>query len=315
MSAVTVTGVMIYSEVILQATTLTFNSGSTLLLAPSPQKGGGPPTTLTIIANEIDINGPASIIYSFDGAPAPAYDPGTPKPPQTGTAAGGGPGFSASGTGPFPQAANGGDGGPGMTGAKGIAGIDAPEIQIFVGLVKQMPSAMLTINVKGQDGGSGGNAGSGGKGGDGQEGSPSTTSSSWYDNSQCTQGAGKGGNGGAGGDAGFPGRGGAGGNGGIVNVFTLAPSLPIVQGWTYIVGPGKGGAPGNPGQPGTRRGWRSGGSRQQPVSAGAWLRRVERPRRAVDERGRPHLVHGLCGKGRPTRVLRPVSDQAGAQLK
>ena len=89
MSAVTVTGVMIYSEVILQATTLTFNSGSTLLLAPSPQKGGEPPTTLTIIANEIDINGPASIIYSFDGAPAPAYDPGTPKPPQTGTAAGG----------------------------------------------------------------------------------------------------------------------------------------------------------------------------------------------------------------------------------
>jgi hypothetical protein len=241
---------MIYSEVILQATTLTFNSGSTLLLAPSPEKGGGPPTTLTIIAKEININGPASIIYSFDGAPAPAYDPGTPKPPQTGTAAGGGDGFSASGTGPFPQAANGADGGPGMTGAKGITGFDAPEIQIFVGLVKQMPSAMLTINVKGQDGGRGGNAGIGGKGGSGQEGSPSTTSSSWYDNSQCTQGAGKGGIGGRGGDAGFPGRGGAGGNGGIVNVFTLATSLPVVQAWTYIVGPGKGGAPGNPGQPG-----------------------------------------------------------------
>jgi hypothetical protein len=249
-SAVTVTGVMVYSEVILQATTLTFNSGSTLLLAPSASRGGGPPTTLTIIANEIDINGPATIIYNFDGAPAPAYDPGTPKPPQMGTAANGSDGFSASGTGSFPQAANGGDGGPGMTGAKGIAGVDAPEIQIFVGLVKQMPSAMLTINVKGQDGGSGGSGGSGGKGGNGQEGSPSTTSSSWYDNSQCTQGAGKGGNGGAGGDAGFPGRGGAGGNGGIVNVFTLAPSLPIVQAWTYIVAPGKGGAPGNPGKPG-----------------------------------------------------------------
>ena len=202
-----------------------------------------------------------------------------------------------------------------MTGAKGIAGIDAPEIQIFVGLVKQMPSAMLTINVKGQDGGSGGNAGSGGKGGDGQEGSPSTTSSSWYDNSQCTQGAGKGGNGGAGGDAGFPGRGGAGGNGGIVNVFTLAPSLPIVQGLDLHSGPrqGRGSRQSRPAWP--RRGWRSGGSRQQPVSACAWLRRVERPRRAVDERGRPQLVHGLCGKGRPTRVLRPVSDQAGAQLR
>ena len=122
-------------------------------------KGRRAPTTLTIIANEININGPATIIYSFDGAPGPAYDPGTPKPPQTGTAANGGDGFSASGTGPFPQAANGSDGGPGMTGAKGIAGVDAPEIQIFVGLVKQMTSGKLTINVKGQDGGRGGNGG------------------------------------------------------------------------------------------------------------------------------------------------------------
>ena len=55
MSAVTVSGIMVYSQVILQATTLTFDSGSTLLLAPTQDKGGGPPTTLTIIANEIDI--------------------------------------------------------------------------------------------------------------------------------------------------------------------------------------------------------------------------------------------------------------------
>lgn len=246
-----VSGVRIWSDVVLQATTITFNSGSTLLLAPSTEKGGGPPTTLTIIANEIDIMGTATITYDFDGAPAPAYDPGTPKPPRTGAAPSGANGFSPPGTGPFPQAANGTDGGPGMTGAKGIPGVDAPEIQIFAGVVKQVASGKLTINVKGQDGGRGGDGGSGGNGGKGQDGSPSTTSSSWYDNSQCTQPAGKGGNGGAGGDAGFPGRGGAGGNGGIVNVFTLAPSLPVVKTWSYIVDPGKGGHPGNPGNAGS----------------------------------------------------------------
>ena len=251
MSAYVVNGVQIYSDVVLQAGTITFNSNSTLLLAPSQEKGGGPPDTLTIIANEIDIKDNATIIYSFDGAPGPAYDPGTPKPPQVGMATSGSNGFSSPGTGSFPQAANGGDGGPGMTGAKGTAGIDAPEIQIFVGVVKQLSPGKLTINVKGQDGGRGGDAGNGGNGGKGQDGSPSTTSSSWYDNSKCTQGAGKGGNGGAGGDAGFPGRGGAGGNGGIVNVFTLAASLPLVKTWSYIVDPGKGGQPGKPGNPGS----------------------------------------------------------------
>ena len=39
MSAVTVSGVKICSEVVLQATTITFNSGSTLLLAPSAGEG------------------------------------------------------------------------------------------------------------------------------------------------------------------------------------------------------------------------------------------------------------------------------------
>lgn len=252
MSAYVVSGVTPYSQVVLQATSLTFNSGSTLLLSPpSKDMGGPPPTTLTIIANEIDINGPATITYDFDGAPAPAYDPGTPAKPQTGTAGNGPGGSSSTGVGSFPQAENGGDAQPGMPGANGTSGINAPELQIFVGVVKQVTSGSLTINLKGQDGGRGGNGGNGGLGGAGQEGSASTTSSSWYDNSQCTQGAGKGGNGGAGGDAGPPGKGGAGGSGGIVNVFTLAASLPTVKGWTYIVVGGKGGKPGNPGQPGS----------------------------------------------------------------
>lgn len=246
-----VTGVQVYSDVVLQTTTLTFNSGSTLLLAPSPDKGGGLPTALTIIAKEIVLNGNAIITYNFNGMPAPGYDPGNPEPPNTTTASNGPSGFSPSGIGSFPQAENGGDGGPGMTGQNGLAGADAPEIQIFVGSVKQSGSANLTVNVKGQDGGKGGNGGNGGSGGNGQEGSASTTSSSWYDNSQCTQIAGKGGNGGAGGDCGYPGKGGKGGNGGIVNVFALAASLPIVQAWNYNTKPGKGGAPGNPGSPGS----------------------------------------------------------------
>jgi hypothetical protein len=250
MSNYTVSGVQVYSDVVLQADVLTFDTKSTLLLAPSPEKGGGPPTTLTIIANQIIIADTATITYSFDGAGAPGYDPGTPAKPQTSTAANGFGGASISGVGPFPQAANGEDGGPGMTGEKGISGVNAPEIQIFFGMVKQSSSGGLTVNVKGQDGGRGGNGGNGGPGGGGQQGSASTTSSSWYDNSQCTQGAGKGGNGGQGGDAGYPGMGGAGGSGGIVNVFTLNASLPLVQGWNYIVLGGMGAPPGNPGQPG-----------------------------------------------------------------
>ena len=250
MTNYTVSGVQIYSDVILQADILTFDSKSTLLLAPSTQKAGGPPTTLTIIANEIIIADTATITYSFDGAPGPGFDPGTPAAPQTGTAATGGGGSSSPGVGSFPQADNGGNGGPGMTGQKGTHGIDAPELQIFVGVVKQMNTGALTVNFKGQDGGRGGNGGNGGPAGNGQQGSASTTSSSWYDNSKCTQGAGKGGNGGAGGDAGYPGNGGAGGNGGIVNVFALSASLPLVQGWNYITGGGSGGKHGKPGQPG-----------------------------------------------------------------
>lgn len=246
----TVSGVTVYSQIVLQATTLTFNSGSTLLLAPSKDMGGFP-TTLTIIAQEIDINGPATIIYDFDGMPSPGYDPGNPAIPQTGTSGNGFGGSSSGGVGSFPQADNGGDGGPGGKGANGTAGINAPELQIFAGVVNQVSGGGLTINLKGQDGGRGGNGGNGGPGGSGQGGSASTTSSSWYDNSQCTQGAGKGGNGGAGGDAGPPGKGGGGGNGGIVNVFTLAASLPIAKGWTYIVLGGQGGKPGTPGQPGS----------------------------------------------------------------
>ena len=137
MSNYTVSGVQVYSDVILQANRLTFDTMSTLLLASEPQKGGGPPTTLTIIANEIIITDTATITYSFDGVPGPGFDPGTPAPPQTGTGANGGGGSSISGTGPYPQAANGGDGGPGVAGKKGTAGVNAPELQIFVGLVKQ----------------------------------------------------------------------------------------------------------------------------------------------------------------------------------
>src|ERR1700722_1965166 len=267
MSNYTVSGVQIYSDVILQADILTFDTTSTLLLAAEPQKGGGPPTTLTIIANEIIITDTATITYRFDGAPGPGFAPGTPAPPQTGTAANGGAGSSISGTGPYPQAANGGNGGPGIAGKKGTAGVNAPELQIFVGLVKQMNPGALTVNFKGQDGGRAGNGGNGGPGGNGQQGSASTTSSSWYDNSQCTQGAGKGGNGGKGGDAGYPGKGGAGGNGGIVNVFTLSASLPLVQGWKDIVGGGSGGNPGNPGAPGSGSSGGAMGAQNSPCPA------------------------------------------------
>jgi hypothetical protein len=247
MSVFNVVGVVRYGQVILQADTVNFASNSKLVLAPS-EKNMVPPKSLTIIANTINITDHAEITYDFDGLPG--FDPDTPAPPQAATVANGSDGGSISGEGNYPQASNGGNGQPGKTGIKGIAGQDAPELEIFVGKVVQINPDAITVNFKGQDGGKGGTGGNGGKGGDGQKGAASQTSDSWYDGDQCDREPGRGGNGGRGGDAGYPGRGGQGGNGGIVKVFALKASLPAVQGWKYIVNGGKGASPGDPGKEG-----------------------------------------------------------------
>ncbi|HKT21260.1 MAG TPA: hypothetical protein VJR06_01365 [Nitrososphaerales archaeon] len=251
----TVTGEVRYSQAVLEADIVQFNSKSRLVLAPtSNDKGPTSSNTLVIIAKQIVIADHATITWDLDGLPGDppelVYDPDTPAPPTVSVAPNGFDGFSPPGTGSFPQAANGTDGGPGMTGAKGISGLDAPELEIFVGTIKQNYSDAITVNFKGQDGGRGGSGGNGGKGGDGQKGAPSQASDSWYDGDNCDQDEGKGGNGGKGGDAGYPGRGGAGGNGGVVKVFALKQTLPLAQGWKYIVGGGKGAPPGNPGNNG-----------------------------------------------------------------
>jgi hypothetical protein len=247
LSVYTISGVVRYSQVILQAGTIRFQSNSKLVLAPT-EKNMNPPKSLTIIADSIEIADHAEITYDLDGLPG--LDPDTPAPPTTTTAPGGANGGSSPGEGSFPQANNGGNGQPGNTGQKGIAGIDAPELEIFVGKVTQAYPDAITVNFKGQDGGQGGNGGDGGKGGDGQKGAASQASDSWYDGDECTREPGRGGNGGKGGDAGYPGRGGAGGNGGIVKVFALKPSLASIQTWKYIVNGGKGAPPGNPGKKG-----------------------------------------------------------------
>jgi hypothetical protein len=247
MSVYNVVGVVRYGQVTLQAGTIKFASNSKLVLAPS-EKNMVPPKSLTIIADKIEIVDHAEITYDFDGLPG--FDPDTPAPPTMSTAPNGSGGGSSPGEGSFPQANNGGDGQPGKTGQKGIAGIDAPELEIFVGEVVQVNPDAIKVNFKGQDGGKGGKGGDGGTGGNGQKGAASQASDSWYDGDECTREPGRGGNGGKGGDAGYPGKGGAGGNGGIVKVFAKKPSLSSVQTWKYIVNGGAGAPPGDPGKPG-----------------------------------------------------------------
>jgi hypothetical protein len=264
MSVFSVIGIQRYPHPILQAGTVRFESNSKLVLSPV-ERNTVPPTTLTIIAEKIEIVDYAEITYDLDGLPG--LDPQTPAPPQMSTAPNGANGGSSPGEGSYPQADNGGNGQPGQTGQKGVAGINAPELEIFVGQVSQVNPDAITINFKGQDGGKGGRGGDGGAGGNGQKGAASQTSDSWYDGDECTREPGRGGNGGKGGDAGYPGRGGPGGNGGIVKVFAKAPSLPLVQGWKYIVTGGKGAPPGDPGQKGKGGAGGSQGDKNDPCPA------------------------------------------------
>ncbi|MDA4117336.1 MAG: hypothetical protein OK455_03225 [Thaumarchaeota archaeon] len=252
----TVTGERRYSDAVLKADILKFDSGARLVLAPTGDQTKNPTcsTTLVIIAGEIDIADHAVITYDLDGLPGDppelVYDPDTPAPPNMTTAPNGFNGGSSPGEGPYSQANNGGDAAPGQPGQPGTSGINAPELEIFVGKVNQSFKDAITVNFKGQDGGKGGKGGNGGKGGDGQKGAASQASDSWYDGDNCDREPGRGGNGGKGGDAGFPGHGGAGGNGGIIKVFALHQTLPQVQTWIYINKGGKGAPPGDPGAPG-----------------------------------------------------------------
>jgi hypothetical protein len=248
----TITGELRYAESVLETDILKFESGSKLVLAPAvvDDKPVEALRTLTILADAIVIDGSAEITYDLDGDGH--LDPDTTPPDTKGAPAPSSDGGSIPGVGSYPHAVDGGHGQPGRTGERGIAGRDAPELEIFVGKVD---SRNMTVNFKGQDGGKGGGGGNGGRGGDGQKGAASKTGGSWLGD-DCIQEPGRGGNGGKGGDAGDPGRGGYGGNGGIVRVFTSKGSLAFVnstatqKGWTVIVSGGGGGIAGDPGNPG-----------------------------------------------------------------
>ncbi len=255
MVTITITGEKRWSDALLKADILKFESKSRLVLAPTGDtKVSGCSTTLVIMAGEIDIVDHAVITWDLDGSPGDppelVYDPDTPAPNNMSVAAPGFNGTSFPGEGPWSQANPGGNAGAGHTGAKGTSGLNAPELQIFVGKVNQAFNDAITVNFKGQDGGRGGTGGKGGTGGNGQKGGASQAGDSWYDGDQCNREPGRGGNGGKGGNAGFPGLGGAGGNGGIIKVFATQQALGSVQTWNYIKKPGKGAPPGVPGQKG-----------------------------------------------------------------
>lgn len=243
-SVFTVTGETRFYDVLLDKDLLDFESNSKLILGPVEGHDDAP-RTLTIVAKEIRIKDQAEITYDLDGRSG--NDPYTPAPDSASTASKGSDGYTHPGEGSYPIALDGGNGESGGRGEKGISGINAPTLEIWV---EEVTEGSMKINLKGQDGGKGGNGGGGGNGGNGQKGAKSTVTDAWYNGDECSREPGKGGDGGKGGDAGYPGEGGHGGNGGIVKVFTLNSYLPRVQGWTYIVEGGKGGACGEPGRPG-----------------------------------------------------------------
>jgi hypothetical protein len=136
----------------------------------------------------------------------------------------------------------------GTAGAPGNPGYGAQHGPALVLITKRI-EGKLTLDFRGQDGGSGGVGQSGGDGGSGLGGRPAV--SSFFD---CRRGPGPGGNGGNGGEGGRGGRGGDGGFGGTVVVITTREGARGAAEFLDVnVEPGKGGK-GGPGGDGGRPG-------------------------------------------------------------
>jgi hypothetical protein len=203
------------------AQTIHFPDGSSLLISNRP----GEP--IVVMAEEIDLDGDATVSWS-------GLAPINQKPPPRGKAPDGQPGRG--------EGISGGPGADGEPGNAGYHGQSAPSLTIYVRVIKG--GGKLTIDLRGQDGGSGGDGQDGGDGGPGAQGA--RASSSLFD---CRRGPGKGGNGGPGGAAGAGGQGGAGGDGGNVTVITSDPSATTHL--AVLTSGGKPGSPGKSGRPGS----------------------------------------------------------------
>jgi len=250
--------------------------GPNAQLVIKPKKGApqGAQRILKIVTNVIDstlAGGSGEITYNLDGDYFPNYetpvtgDLGLDPETQAKTGDDGTPSFNQGPiplpdiaspnfdiildplhfVGNYPRALDGGSGKPGGRGNKGVNGVNAPIVEIWVTEI----DGKLVLDLKGQQGGIGGKGGNGEIAGNGQAGSVAVpgTDTTWLGipNLTCKQGPGLGGDGGKGGNAGCGGDGGDGGNGGTAKIFyTSAVNLAKV---TPNLQKGKGGQPGSPG--------------------------------------------------------------------
>ena len=212
----------------LAAKRLVLRSGAQLILQAIGSATGDNPTLFIIVADEVDVAGPAMITWARD-------DRIRLPPPERGKAPNGSAGRGDS--------ADGEAGSDGDTGTVGYRGASAPSLIIITR--KLSGSGTLFVDLRGQEGGPGGKGQDGGDGGPGARGRPAALSP--FD---CSRGPGQGGNGGPGGKAGSGGIGGTGGDGGSIFLITIDPAATAKY-MKALLGGGRGGGPGPSGAHGT----------------------------------------------------------------
>ncbi|WP_322769127.1 family 1 glycosylhydrolase [Frankia sp. Cr1] len=190
---------------------------------------------LTFIAERIKVGRGVTFTYEhpLPGAPVASWAPGD-KPPKPSKA-------------PTPDGhwgVTGDPGGDGLPGGEAWAGVDAPEVEMWVLELTGAP----VFDLRGQDGRTGGRGRDGGDGGDGSDGMAERYDFLGF----CSSGAGAGGDGGPGGSGGNGGRGGPGGHGGRLGLYAPSPVLQTYAagGFSISTEGGSGGAGGGPGAPG-----------------------------------------------------------------
>jgi hypothetical protein len=207
------------------AKTIVFPSNSQIVLARSPK---GTDAGFTFVAQVLDAGNNSRLEWLSP------LSPSTTPPPRK---------RALDGYAGRIDGEAGGRGTDGEPGNPGYRGASAPTLTIIVG---KITGGILTIDLRGQDGGPGGDGQDGGNGGAGNKGRRGV------DNALgCSRGGDRGGDGGKGGAGGPAGIGGDGGDGGSIVILAQDPNaLDHIRVFNAAGKPGKPGNPGNPGQGG-----------------------------------------------------------------
>lgn len=227
-----VNGETTFTGRVLKADTITFASGSTLLMSNLSVPW------IAIVARKLQIAAPDErftiITASSNQLPSPAFP-----------IAKLGPAASGNGGSPTNAGGRGANGAAGQTGNPGSVGASGPVIYLIADDILTQPNAprptymdMLVVG-RGGDGGNGGPGQPGQDGGSGGSGGPAR-----WNGFTCDGGAGDGGPGGAGGAGGNGGAAGRGGNGSVVVLAGPEPVLNMLSFGRFNTLPGKAGQPG-----------------------------------------------------------------------